>query len=168
VREHPDEREQPKLLYPDILWRADFCVAAGGFYTNNTTYLLPSADNWLLACLNSPAIWSYLWRTAQHAKDEALRMFGNYVVTIPIATPAPEQRVTVELECDRILATTQEIQEELHALYPSEAPGILEKQAQILAHERSIAESVHAAFGLTAEDLALLRASQPPRMPPGW
>jgi hypothetical protein len=58
--------------------------------------------------------------------------------------------------------------QELHALYASEAPGILEKQAQILAHERSIAESVHAAFGLTAEDLALLRASQPPRMPPGW
>jgi len=58
--------------------------------------------------------------------------------------------------------------QELRALYAAQAPGILEKQAQILAHERCIAESVHAAFGLTAEDLALLRASQPPRMPPGW
>jgi hypothetical protein len=58
--------------------------------------------------------------------------------------------------------------QELRALYATEAPGILEKQAQILTHERSIATSVHAAFGLSAEDLALLRASQPPRMPPGW
>ena len=34
--------------------------------------------------------------------------------------------------------------------------------------ERTIAAAVHEAYGLTAEDLELLRATQPPRMPPGW
>lgn len=57
---------------------------------------------------------------------------------------------------------------ELRALYESEAPGIVEKRARILSHERSIAKAVHAAFGLTKKDLELLRATQPPRMPPGW
>jgi hypothetical protein len=35
-------------LYPDILWRADFCRAEAGLYTTNTTYMLPSDDLWLL------------------------------------------------------------------------------------------------------------------------
>jgi hypothetical protein len=34
--------------------------------------------------------------------------------------------------------------------------------------ERPIAAAVHKAYGLTAEDLDRLRATQPPRMPPGW
>jgi len=34
--------------------------------------------------------------------------------------------------------------------------------------ERTIAAAVHEAYGLTAEDLELLRSTQPPRMPPGW
>ena len=214
--------DQPKLLYPDILWRADFCVAPSGIYTNNTTYLIPSADKWLLACLNSPAMWSYLWRTAQHGKDEALRMFGKYVVTIPIAKPAPQHLETVEDHVDRVSALSQQLQgmhealldllkieydverpgrkladfaahgsdefvrevkkrrpkkgarlsvtglRELRSLYDAEAPKIVNMRSQVLLHERSIAEAVHAAYGLDQEDLDLLRATQPPRMPPGW
>ena len=34
--------------------------------------------------------------------------------------------------------------------------------------ERAIADAVHAAYGLDAADLALMRATAPPRMPPGW
>ena len=34
--------------------------------------------------------------------------------------------------------------------------------------ERTIAAAVHEAYGLTAEGRELLRATQPPRMPPGW
>lgn len=56
----------------------------------------------------------------------------------------------------------------LRALYESEAPGILSQRARILDHERTIADAVHAAYGLDTADLALLRATAPPRMPPGW
>lgn len=56
----------------------------------------------------------------------------------------------------------------LRALYESEVPPLLEKRAQILSLERTVADAVHAAYKLTEEDLRLLRATQPPRMPPGW
>ncbi|HEY5281312.1 MAG TPA: hypothetical protein VIM14_00850 [Polyangia bacterium] len=56
----------------------------------------------------------------------------------------------------------------LRALFEAEAPGIIEKRAHILELERTIATAVHEAYGLTAEDLELLRATQPPRMPQGW
>ena len=31
----------------------------------------PPRDSALLAILNSPVLWWYMWRTAQHGKDEA-------------------------------------------------------------------------------------------------
>ena len=40
--------------------------------------------------------------------------------------------------------------------------------ATILAQERTIAAAVHEAYGLTPDDLKLLRETAPPRMPPGW
>ncbi|HVI02330.1 MAG TPA: hypothetical protein VM869_26640 [Enhygromyxa sp.] len=40
--------------------------------------------------------------------------------------------------------------------------------ARILDLERAIAEAVHTAYGLDDSDLALMRATAPPRMPPGW
>jgi hypothetical protein len=217
-----DAFEQPKLIYPDILWRSDFCAVPGGTYTNNTTYLLPTDDPWLLAVINCPAIWSYLWRTAQHGKDEALRMFGEYIVTVPIASPTPSQRRSTALAVEAASDLTRTANEaraavldllrvqydvetpgqalgdfatlgsddfarevkkrrpkeagpmssaglkELRALFEAETPGILEKRASILGHERAIATAVHAAYGLTEEDLALMRATEPPRMPKGW
>jgi hypothetical protein len=56
----------------------------------------------------------------------------------------------------------------LRDLFEAEAPKIVEKRARILGFERTIAAAVHEAYGLTVEDLELLRSTQPPRMPPGW
>lgn len=56
---------------------------------------------------------------------------------------------------------------ELRQLYEDEAPPVLDKRARIITLEREIATAVHDAYGLDAADLALLRATAPPRMPPG-
>lgn len=48
------------------------------------------------------------------------------------------------------------------------APGLVAGRAEILVRERSLAAQVHAAYGLSAEDLALLAQTAPPRMPPGF
>lgn len=57
---------------------------------------------------------------------------------------------------------------ELRKLFETEAPPLLAKRARILDLEREIAAAVHAAYGLDVADLALLRETAPPRMPPGW
>jgi hypothetical protein len=82
--------ERPKICYTDITWRPSFCAIEGGMYSNNTTYILPGEHPWLLAVLNSAVMWSYLWRHAQHGKDEALRLFSDFVETLPIPTPSAE------------------------------------------------------------------------------
>ena len=214
--------EQPKLLYPDIAWRADFCVGTAGTYTNNTSYLLPTSDFWLLAVLNSPALWSYMWRTAQHGKDEALRLFGDYVVSLPIPTPTDAQRAAVTSAVEEIVALTNAANDaiagvldllrieygvappgnalsdfpamssdafvaevkkrrpkaggpmtpaalkHLRTLYETEVPPLLVHRSRALVLERQIAGHVHAGWGLDSADLALLRETAPPRMPPGF
>jgi hypothetical protein len=80
--------------------------------------------------LNAPVIWSYLWRTAQHAKDEALRMFSEYVVTIPIASGAAAQRQQTALAVAQLTKLTQAMQQAkaqvldvLRLEYEVEKPG---------------------------------------------
>jgi type I restriction-modification system DNA methylase subunit len=213
--------ERKRILYPDIIWRGSFCIGESGLYSNNTVYFLPSEDSWTVACLNSPAMWSYLWRNAQHAKDEALRMFSEFVVTIPIANASTEIKETVSASMDHVISSTRGLQQmaagvldllrmqfdvdspgnalsdfgtldsdafvrevkkrrpkgstlspaglrALRELHAAQTPPIYQARAAIIGHERRIADAVHAAYGLTPEDLALLRATAPPRMPPGW
>lgn len=169
-------------------------------------------------------MWSYLWHTAQHAKDEALRMFGEYVITLPIATPTAQKRDEAAREVEHLVRLTQAQKQAqtaildvlraeydiekpgpalldvaslnldsdafvrevkarrrkggkpftpdslsaLRQLYDSTVPGLLAGRAEILVRERSLAAQVHAAYGLSAEDLALLAQTAPPRMPPGF
>ncbi len=57
---------------------------------------------------------------------------------------------------------------ELRTLFDKEVPGILVQRSKLLGLEKQIAEQVHAAYKLTAEELAVMKETQPPRMPPGF
>ncbi len=104
--------EKPKLLYPDIIWSPSFSFELQESFPNNTSYFVPTSDLWLMACLNSPVLWSYMWRTAQHGKDDALRMFGEYVSTLPIAPrPAEFSRIQSWMETAGALVTTNHSQQ---------------------------------------------------------
>ncbi|MCX5840220.1 MAG: hypothetical protein NTY16_01940, partial [Deltaproteobacteria bacterium] len=48
-----DAFERPKIIYPDIAKESRFSFDEEGFYSANTTYIIPSADKYLLGILNS-------------------------------------------------------------------------------------------------------------------
>jgi len=98
---------RPKIFYPDITWRAAFCLDESGLLTNNTVYFLSSKDPWLLASLNSPLLWSYFWRHASHGKDEALRLFADFMMNIPIATPGEIHRAQAEELVPNLMTITK-------------------------------------------------------------
>ena len=79
-----------RISYTDITWRPSACLIGPGVYINNTSYCIPGEHPWLLAVLNSAVMWSYLWRHAQHGKDEALRLISGFMETLPIPTPSAE------------------------------------------------------------------------------
>ena len=82
--------DRPKIIYPEITWRAEWCFDARGLYINNTVYILPTEDLWILPVMNSPIMWWFTWRTATHGKDEALRFIREFVQELPIGRPSDE------------------------------------------------------------------------------
>ena len=79
--------EQPKIVYTEISWNNRFAFDDRKLFMNNTAYLIPSNDLWLVTLLNSPIMWWYSWRKAQHGKDEALRFIGAFIDPFPVVKP---------------------------------------------------------------------------------
>jgi hypothetical protein len=98
-----DKFDHPKIIYPEITWRAAWCFDESGLYINNTVYVLPADDYWILAAMNSPLMWWFSWRNAMHGKDEALRFLREFVQEVPIGHPADSQRT---LACDAVCHLT--------------------------------------------------------------
>lgn len=214
--------ERPKLIYQEIQFHPAYAVDHSGFYLNNKGFLLPSEDAWLLAVLNSPAMWWHNWRYLVHLKDEALTPAADKLMHVPIPEPGAAQRRLVTEQVGEIIERTAKLRRDnaavldvlrmeyevsepgqalldlaaldsdafvqavkkhrgkggkrltpdslsaLRQLYDSAVPGLVAGRAEILVRERSLAAQVHAAYGLSAEDLELLAQTAPPRMPPGF
>jgi hypothetical protein len=210
--------ERPKIIYPEITWRAEWCFDKRKLHINNTVYILPDADNWILAAVNSPLMWWFAWRTAVHAKDEALRFIREFVQELPICPPTESQRdlacdaalrlisivaeqqtarrellewLRVEfgikrpsqklhnvesLNADTLAAEVQKARGKKRPLTAAQVKALKDEHArsvtplQALAAEarqleRRVANLVNSAYGLTAEEVALMWQTAPPRMP---
>ncbi len=98
--------EQPKIIHTDITWRPQFAVTDEPTYLVNTAYMWPVSDLWVLAVVNSPLLWAYMWRNATHGKDEALRLIYSFVERLPIAPPTDEAREEAEGTVERLVGIT--------------------------------------------------------------
>jgi hypothetical protein len=108
--------EHPKIIYPDIAKESRFTLDNNGFYSINTTYLIPSQSYYLLALLNSSLIFFYMSQNSavlgDTEKQGRLRFFGQYMENIPIRkisfTTAKDRRQ----EClEKLIKSYQEKQE---------------------------------------------------------
>jgi hypothetical protein len=208
-----------KILYQDITFHSRFTLDVAARMCNNTVYFLPVDSPWALAVLNSPLLWTFLWRRAVHGKDEALRLFSDFVETVPIAPPLAGHvevaepaivRLTEIVAADRrarqdllhwlrtefdVSSPGQRLEEFAHLseeefvvevrkrrpgkaarLTPTSlrelkdgfgdmAGPIRERRHEAATLERRLAHLVNQAYGLTAEEVALLWETAPPRMP---
>lgn len=103
--------EQPKLVYQVIQFLPQYAFDSSGLYGNDKTYFLPTADLWLLGCLNSPLMWWHNWRFFGHMKDEALNPANFLMENLPIAPPTDAIRAEVEPLVSRLIELTKTNQE---------------------------------------------------------
>jgi hypothetical protein len=75
---------KPKIMYPDITAEPRFVFDDTGFFFGNTTYFIPNADRYLQAILNSQVAWWYLRKSVRLMRGGYLRLFTQYVETIPV------------------------------------------------------------------------------------
>ncbi len=99
--------EGPKIIHTDITWRPQFAFTDEPTYLVNTAYMWPTSDPWILAVVNSPLMWSYMWRNATHGKDEALRLIYSFVEIVPIAPPTDEVREEAEGIVSELIAAAK-------------------------------------------------------------
>jgi hypothetical protein len=111
-----DDFARPKIMYPDISWRLEWCIDAAGTLCNNTAFFILSSDLWLLAVTNSPVAWWFMWRRATHGKDEALRFFKPVVNSFPIPQPIEGHRAVAEAAVRRLIEITASQQQTKHTL----------------------------------------------------
>lgn len=98
--------EQPKILWKDLAFHSAFCFQSASFLTNDLCFVFPSNDRWLVAVLNSPLIWAYMWRNVIHGKGEVLRLKNLYTEALPIALPTDEVRGEAEEAMARLISLT--------------------------------------------------------------
>jgi type I restriction-modification system DNA methylase subunit len=110
------EFEQEKICIQRIAYHARLAIDRKQFYLNDSAIILPTTDLWLLAVLNSPAIWYLAFRTFPHKKDEALAMDIPYVQDLPIPSPSELVRDETCTAVQKICHNTLASREQRHAM----------------------------------------------------
>ena len=87
----------PRLLYQDIQTAPACAIDRDGELVPDTTvWMLPSAELYLLAVLNSPLYGWYAARRFPPALNGSVRPKRQYIGNLPIAIPHPAQRAVIE------------------------------------------------------------------------
>ncbi len=138
-----DVFDKPKIVFPDIAKESRFTLDFSGFYTTNTTYIIPRSNRTLIAILNSKILWFYAKHKFTPLGDAdnggRLRFFTQFVDQIPIPSALPAQEKQLELIVDRILTAKK--------TNPS---------ADTSALEAEIDQMVYKLYGLTEEEIAMV------------
>ena len=107
---------EPRLLYQDIQTAPACCLDDSGELVPDTTvWILPTADRFLLAVLNSPLYGWYARRRFPPALNGAVRPKLEYMQGLPIANPSPSLRAKIVSLVDEQLARPEPALEDLIA-----------------------------------------------------
>src|SRR5262249_4529238 len=145
-----EEFEKTKIILADITWHNEFALDTVPAYLNNTCYLIPSTDLYLLAILNSRVMWWILHRVAQQGKDGALRLIFSALDRLPIPVATPELAIHITREVEEIFKLLS---------------GGNTDRGLLLSLEQSLEAMAEEAFGLEEDERQTLLRSLPPRDP---
>jgi hypothetical protein len=88
---------QPKISYPHFSQGPKYLFEPNGFFSNDKTYFIPSADPFLLAILNSKPSWFYLRLIAPAMRGGIwrLELRVQYVETLPIPPATDAEKAEI-------------------------------------------------------------------------
>jgi len=105
-----------KLLIKMMAYNSRISVDDGQFLTNNAAVIIPNADAWLHSVLQSPAQWTFQYRTFPHKKDETIAMDIPYLKSIAVPDLAAADRGAMQEATERLRETTALIRAADHAV----------------------------------------------------
>jgi hypothetical protein len=99
---------EPKIVYQVIQFYPSYAVDHSGMFSNDKTFIMPTADATIIATLNAPIMWWHNWRYLTHLKDEALSPMGYKMESLPIPHFTDEARNAITPRVETMLALTRQ------------------------------------------------------------
>lgn len=134
-----DEFENEKIMLPDISIKAEALMDRDGMYSVNTAYIIPKADRYLLALINSSIVHFFYSNLTSTIRGGYLRFISQYLAQIPIIEPSREVREMIESLVDQIIE--------------SKSLNTLDKTIEI---EKQIDQLVYELYGLSEEEIGIV------------
>jgi adenine-specific DNA-methyltransferase len=122
-------------LYQEIATYQAFSLDNSASYSNNKTFLIPCSDLYLLALLNSKAVWYFLNHTASKLQGGAYAMQTPYIAQIPIPKASASDRKAISVLAKKCLDA---------------------KGQNVELWETEINDRVARLYGLTADEIELI------------
>ena len=136
-----EEFDTPKILYQEIATYQAFSWDESRFFSNNKTFLIPDANKFILALLNSSSVWFFLDHTVGKMAGGTYAMQTPYISQIPIPDPKkdPDRVAQIETLVQQILDQKQ-----------------TNPAADVSAIEREIDQHVYQLYDLTIDEIAIV------------
>ncbi len=122
-----DEFENNKIMLPDISLKAEALLDKSGMYCVNTGYIIPKADKYLLAIVNSKLVQFFYSNLTSSIRGGYLRFIRQYLAQIPIAKVDKKAMDEIENLVDQIIDSKKQ--------NPTSDTRILENQIDQLVYE---------------------------------
>lgn len=135
------EFDQIKIIYPDIAKRPECAVDTSGLYINDTTFMIPSNNSWMVGYLNSNVAHYFFASIMSTVQGGFLRFKNIYVKQLPIPNPPDDLRERIAAVARACLAAAQD--------HP----------ARLSALEGELNALVYQAYGLDADDIRVIEGA---------
>lgn len=133
------EFEEPKILYQEIATYQAFAWNESGAFSNNKTFLIPGADSYLLALLNSNVVWFFLDKIVSKLSGGAYAMQSPYLSQVPIPRASSSEREIIS----KLAQTCMDNAED-----------------DVTRWEAEINDRVAHLYGLTSEEIKIIEGGQ--------
>ncbi|MCB0065479.1 MAG: Eco57I restriction-modification methylase domain-containing protein, partial [Caldilineaceae bacterium] len=144
--EYWQEFERPKIFLPAIAQSTEYAADYEGYYGNDKTSICVSDDvEYLLGLLNSDILWWFMKQTAASKQGGFYEFKPMYVVQIPIVSPTPKTRLTIEALVSYILYLKHHAEPPVNPHVPNDhIITLLEEALNGCVYELYFAEAVQA------------------------
>ena len=149
----------PKIVYPEIAKESRCAYDETGILTNNKTYIIETADKYLLGILNSNLIWTFLKRTCSVLGDPdkggRLELRTIYMETIPIRAIDFDNLADIAMH-DRMVELVDEMLERNKKLPSLTGEGRKIAERVIETVDSEIDALVYRLYGLSDDEVAIV------------
>ena len=140
------EFEQPKIILGRFMNKASFAFDKESFFHNDALYMIPGANEYIVAILNSLCSWWFLSQICTDLQNGYLQAFKENLFQIPVPNVSIKQQIQIINIVELILTMVS------NANYSESG----EKQAKVKEYERQIDQMVYKLYDLTPEEIAIV------------